>query len=73
MTTKLLSAILKKIWAIDVLSYDHERRYKPEALSLRVLEPILVLLDRRQRGHLGPTPSIQITRCRFTAMTQINI
>jgi hypothetical protein len=41
MTTKLLSAILKKIWAIDVLSYDHERRYKPEALSLRVLEPIL--------------------------------
>jgi hypothetical protein len=39
--TKLLSAILKKIWAIDVLSYDHERRYKPEALSLRVLEPIL--------------------------------
>jgi hypothetical protein len=43
MTTKvtiLLSAILKKIWAIDVLSYDYESRYKPEALSLRVLEPI---------------------------------
>jgi hypothetical protein len=43
MTTKvtiLLSAILKKIWAIDVLSYDSESRYKPEALSLRVLEPI---------------------------------
>jgi hypothetical protein len=38
--TELLSAILKKIWAIDVLSYDHERRYKPEALSLPVLEPI---------------------------------
>ena len=43
MTTKvtiLLSAILKKIWAIDVLSYDYESRYKFEALSLRVLEPI---------------------------------
>jgi hypothetical protein len=29
-----------KVWAIEKLPYDYESRYKSEALSLRVLEPI---------------------------------